>query len=139
MIEITKVYSPGLKLPNYIHGPTSSQATLAHFENCCVVVPMHMLKEHVESDEVRSTPVEEVANSTGSVSIPTADDTVAANTGADEEATDENSTGIKYTGDGYTDEDFDEVIGELNSADIEAIRAGIIQMGKTENGSNILK
>ncbi|KAL7493375.1 hypothetical protein ACHAWT_002406, partial [Skeletonema menzelii] len=61
-IKLVKIYSTGFKIPKYEYKPSDSQvlpATLSCFgEGSLIVVPVHMLKHHVDSDHVRSTPAE---------------------------------------------------------------------------------
>jgi len=61
-IKLVTIYSTGFKIPEYTYQPSGSRvspATLSHFvEGCCIVVPVHMLKHHVSSDHVRSTPAD---------------------------------------------------------------------------------
>ena len=59
----TTVYSNALYLPRYKVGSTGKKATLENFEDSIVVNPLTMVKRHVASNHVRSTP--SVPNTTG--------------------------------------------------------------------------
>ena len=51
------MYSGGLLIPGYSVGPNKSAAALSDFDTgSCVVLPVRMSKEHIESDEVQSYP-----------------------------------------------------------------------------------
>ncbi|KAL7535665.1 hypothetical protein ACHAXR_006652, partial [Thalassiosira sp. AJA248-18] len=143
VVEFTKIYSPGLKLSDYRHTTSNSAATLAHFENCQAIVPVSMLRSHVASDDIRSTPIEEAVVS--GISTPTDTDSTladqvntntAGNGRSHGEANEENHDGDD--GD-FTEEDLDLEIGELTSADIDIIRAAILQTGEARPGKDLLK
>ena len=58
VVEIIIVYAPLLKMPVYTHNQSGFKATLADFDKAPLVVPISMLKEHVNSD-VKVTPMED--------------------------------------------------------------------------------
>ena len=53
-----------------------------------------MLKDHVESNDIRHTPLEDATKLVGTVSIPTADDYRSGK--EDKEVTDKSCTGINH-------------------------------------------
>ena len=56
-IQLTYVYSPGLKLPHYERQGRGAPI-LADFSNGRVVVPVQMLKDHVQSEAIRAYPTD---------------------------------------------------------------------------------
>ena len=134
VVEIITVCAPALKIPGYTQpmndkeGATVSSATLANFEKAQLVVPISMLKEHVDSD-VRVTPVEDECDQM-KITIPT------EGGGCDDENTtdtDPEFTGINCTEDGYTDANFDEFIGTLSDKDVDYIEKMLSQVNGTAN------
>ena len=102
------MYSPALKVPGYKHQQTVLPATLYLFDKAQLVLPIFMLKEHVESDNVRATPLDHNSNQIPGITIPIAghDQNIENNVGADPEL-----TGINYIeGEGYNDDNFDDFI-----------------------------
>jgi phage terminase large subunit-like protein len=63
-IQLTHVYSPGLKLPHY-EKQGRGAPILADFSNGRVVVPVQMLKDHVQSEAIRAYPTDAPHASTG--------------------------------------------------------------------------
>mmetsp|Transcript_29129 Transcript_29129/g.49666 ORF Transcript_29129/g.49666 Transcript_29129/m.49666 type:complete len:1097 (+) Transcript_29129:786-4076(+) len=143
-IKITKIYSTGFKIPEYNYqeepGSQVSPATLSHFkEGCHIVVPVYMLKQHVNSDHVRSTPAD--SSSLPSVTVPAqgfipspAQD--AANT---EEAVADDDDVVDVVLDSLTEEQFGDYMDmeNVSQQDIELIRAAAERTGSTQSTANL--
>ena len=56
VVEIEQIYSPSFYVPHYTVASTNEKATLDDVGCNCIVVPCCMLRLHVPSDIVRSTP-----------------------------------------------------------------------------------
>ncbi len=71
VVVLDKIYSPALIVPNYyIEGNTSSSVTLKDFpEGHQIILPLSMIKEHVEFYYVRATPIHSGIETAG-VSLP---------------------------------------------------------------------
>jgi hypothetical protein len=74
VVVLDKIYSPALIVPNYyIEGNTSSSVTLKDFpEGHQIILPLSMIKEHVEFYDVRATPIDSGIETAG-VSLPASD------------------------------------------------------------------
>jgi hypothetical protein len=156
IVEIIEVYSPGLKIPRYKHKLSQSQASLKHFNGYKLVVPVNMLKEHIESDKIRSTPIEdsntiaccvttpdaevvEEHNPLVDCATPTGQVNNEENNHVGNERSEETVDGNNVDN-GTIEESFDEQCdGELTSTDIESIRAAIQHMDNAEPNRAILK
>ena len=128
-MKIVKIYSGGFKVPAYTYqqdGSRESPATLAHFEEgSTIVVPVRMLKHHVSSDEIRSTPVDTNCPSVANITAPVQDHTVSQATQHDTEnaEADDGADGdfVEVVVNSLRDGDFLE--GDLSQLDIELVRA----------------
>jgi hypothetical protein len=124
-IKIVEIYSPGFKVPAYTYQPPDCQespATLVHFkEGCCIVVPIRMLKHHVNSNQVRSTPT----NTSGSsITTPAEYHDAPQPIQDDAEITARDDTGddmVNVIVNSLEDGDFLQT--ELSQLDIELVRA----------------
>jgi hypothetical protein len=55
VVNIETVYAPSMKVPRYKMSGGGA-VTIGAFKYCNVVLPVTMLKEHIESDAIRTTP-----------------------------------------------------------------------------------
>ena len=154
-IQLTHVYSPGLKLPHY-QKQGSGAPILADFLNGKVVVPVQMLKDHVQSEAIRAYPTDDPAATAG-ITPPSSNrtDTVSTNKAdADssdissdapngdvigeaededdnnEEDEDDNNEEDEYT----TEEQVYESVDALTSSDIEYLRAAVVEGDESASG-----
>ena len=128
-IKLIKIYSPGFKVPSYKYQPSGSEAspaTLSHFkEDCQIVVPVHMLKQHVDSDHIRSTPAETNPPSIPNITAPVEERDIQPPVqdeadGTEEAAVDGDTVVVVLNS--LQDEDFLDMT-ELSQLDIELVRA----------------
>jgi hypothetical protein len=52
-VQLDTIYSPSLQIPHYRKIDKNAKPTLADFGNGMLILPIQMLKEHIESDEIR--------------------------------------------------------------------------------------
>ena len=141
---VTKIYSTGFKLPKYTYQPSDCQAspaTLSNFqEDCCIVVPVHMLKRHVNSDHVRSTPTD-ASSPPSNLTAPAQESLPPYNVENEEDVLDE--------GDNRSDETVEVEVNSLSDnlfitgkeviseQEIELIRASIEQTSSMHPAQNL--
>lgn len=59
VIELDKIYSPGLIVPNYFTAGTATSITVNEIpQGHRIIVPISMIKEHVDCVDVRATPID---------------------------------------------------------------------------------
>ncbi len=149
-IKIVKIYSTGFKIPAYNYrNPDSSQAspaTLSHFkEGCHIVVPVHMLKQHINSDHVRSTPTDTSCSSIPNVTAPAQEvaPPPAQEAGNTEEAAlndlteDDGEDVVEVVLDSLTEDQFDVNMETVTQQEIELIRAAAEQTESAQSVQNI--
>ncbi len=131
-IQIVKIYSTNFKVPAYTYRPPGSPespAILAHFkEGCQIVVPVRMLKHHVDSDQIRSTPTTDTnCTSVPNITAPVEDHIISQPTQHEVEDTE---TTVVDGADGDTVDvvvnslrDGDFLQTDLSQLDIELVRA----------------
>ena len=141
-IKLVKIYSTGFQLPAYSYQPSDSRAspaTLSHFEEGChVVLPVHMLKHHVDSNHVRSTPTEPSdPNSFPMITTPCQD-------GMSPQASDETADADEAVVDYPVEDDGDEDVRRnsfseetISMEDIELIRAAAEQSESVQSVENL--
>jgi hypothetical protein len=72
-IKLEKVYSPSLQIPYYTRSGAREKPTLAEFGLGKIVVPVQMLKDHVNSGSIRITETAMIGHSQG-ITIPSEND-----------------------------------------------------------------
>jgi len=113
-VKIETVYSPALQLTRYRIEATGSRAALEDVGDCHIIIPLKMLKEHVDSDDIRTTDVQ-IAVDGNNLGItrpavpPNA--TIAENRAQHQQNTQQSNVG----GDDEQDEDVDDDDSELEA------------------------
>ena len=145
-IQLTKIYSPGLKLPHYKKEGSLSPLTLADFGNGQVVVPVQMLKEHVASASVRVYPIDAIitgmmlpsnssntSQSEAEFIAAAAADTIEIDGVGD--GSDELAEAIRKKDDEYpSEDDVYDAMAQLSSHNIEFQRASVLEGEEAATG-----
>ena len=154
VVVLDKMYSPALIVPNYyIEGNTSSSVTLKDFpEGHQIILPLSMIKEHVEFYDVRATPIDSGIETAG-VSLPASD-------GVEEKTAEsiihsallEGSTDLAddcddtqdnveecVSNDNNGEEDIDELTAQLTSREIDHLQLAIFEKDKALPDTTVLE
>jgi hypothetical protein len=136
VVRIETVYSPSMKVPRYKMS-NGGVVTIGAFRNCNVVLPVTMLKEHVESDAIRSTPESAEQQLQIGVTAPASSNgkpprTSAAGTKTTQEQDNDDDAAedqdVSYS---ITEiEDF----GEVTTIDCDMLRCAIFCAGEYQSG-----
>ena len=138
MVKLGKIYSPTLQLHKYRMGSTGQRATLAEYGENQIIVPIGMLKDHVESDGIRATEIA-VPDATGIVGItrpapapnttraPIATHSPVSETVLNDGSGEDDEDRELEEGPAVDDDDIDNYEYELTSEDIELLRASQIE------------
>ena len=157
VIEVQIIYSSAFIIPGYVKDNSNDAVTLGDLGKTQFVVPITMLKEHVNSSEIRSTPVQDNSEEEGR-SKPAAQSTppkqrptlamlsIGGDASIDIDA--DGSGGINENGEKNDDitgsednaqEDIDNYKTELTSDGISSLRAAFFQSDEAQNGKTRLK
>ena len=132
VIELDKIYSPGLIVPNYFIEVSTSSVTVNDIpQGHHIIVPISMIKEHVDCVEVRATPIDCNEDMVG-ISLPASElvveDTNAKillddNVNEREHIADEfDAAAPNENGDEDIDEDIAELTAQLTSSEIDHLQ-----------------
>jgi hypothetical protein len=149
-VQLDTVYSPSLEVPHYRKLHDKSKPTLGEFGIGQIVLPVQMLKDHVDSDIIREYPTNVSASNEAGTTPPAA----AANPSVRQtvrldnrssngvDAIDLNGDGAgesdELTGEYPTDAQIDEIMMDLTSGDIELLRASTVE-GQVVDGRTPLQ
>ena len=131
VVEINTIYSSAFIVPGYAKEQSMDSVSLGDFGKTRLVVPISMLKEHVDSPNIRPTPVEGSSEGEGrskpahQAKPPKKRPTLAMLTPTTVETIDE--------------EDLQEYESELTSDDISSLAAAIFPSQQAQNGKALLK
>eukprot|EP00956_Cyclotella_meneghiniana_P022745 scaffold43394_cov22-Cyclotella_meneghiniana.AAC.1 len=147
-VQLETVYSPSLEIPHYCKLGKADKPTLADFTSGRLVVPIQMLKEHVESEAIRAYPSHANANQNTGTTPPAPNPEVSDRIGtesdqnvtirtesADEAPVDTNQLdvadndeeGLGLTNEYPSEDGLEEILETLTSYDIEMLRACAIE------------
>ena len=136
IVRVSSVQAPHLVVPTIKSGDVRRPATLGdcgevEFE---VVVPLHMIRMHVESAEVRPTPMNEVVDEGGSTAAAAPSHQrprqLNPRLSPTQSPPDEEDDGIEEVEDGEADE----LMPNLTEEDIEGLRLAIFAAGEASEG-----
>ena len=137
VIELDKIYSPGLIVPNYFIEVSTSSVTVNDIpQGHHIIVPISMIKEHVDCFEVRATPIDRNEDMVG-ISLPASElvveDTNAKillddNVNEREHIADEfDAAAPNENGDEDIDEDIAELTAQLTSSEIDHLQMAVFE------------
>jgi hypothetical protein len=148
VVKVNTIYAPAFIIPGYKMKDTAEKVTLADVgEQQEIVVPIAMLRNHIDSDRIRPTPTpaesEESGNSGPSPPASEAPSRRVRNKLVDDE--DDNDVGEDETDDGeevdydtFIAQEFNAHINGLSPNEISWLEAAVFQAEEAANGRTFL-